>query len=411
MLSIEYKETHNLIPYARNSRTHSEEQVKQIASSIKEFGFTNPVLIDEDGGIIAGHGRCMAAEKLGMTEVPTITLAGLTEAQKKAYVIADNKLALNAGWDEEMLKVEFQELLELGYDLDLTGFDGDELMDMGIFDTDLELDTDKADEVPEIEENPVIKRGDLIELGHNFQHRLLCGDSTSEDDVARLMDGKKADMVFTDPPYGVSYSNNMNDKFEAIKNDDVFLDEWIPLVQQHSRGFIFMWTSYQVLSEWLNITRPFGKLSNMVIWSKGGGGLGDLKGAFATDYEIALVWNRKAELQDKRIGSVWSVNKDNGAKYVHPTQKPVELMEKGIFNCSRTQNIVMDLFLGSGSTLIACENLSRKCYGMELDEKYAQVIVQRYCDYTGIDTIKINGIEVLWSEYKEQMETKNMIEV
>jgi DNA modification methylase len=139
----------------------------------------------------------------------------------------------------------------------------------------------------------------------------------------------------------------------------------------------------------------------MVIWSKGGGGLGDLKGAFATDYEIALVWNRKAELQDKRIGSVWSINKDSGTTYVHPTQKPVELMEKGIFNCSRTKQIIMDLFLGSGSTLIACENLSRYCYGMELDEKYAQVIIQRYCDYTSIDTIRINGEEISWSEYKD----------
>jgi len=208
-------------------------------------------------------------------------------------------------------------------------------------------------------------------------------------------------MVFTDPPYGVSYSNNMNDKFKTIKNDDVFLDGWIPLVEKYSKGFIFMWTSYQVLGQWLDITKTFGKISNMFLWAKGGGGLGDLKGAFATDFEIALVWNRKAQLQDKRIGSVWSINKDNGASYVHPTQKPVELMEKGIFNCSFVKSIVMDLFLGSGSTLIACENLNRKCYGMELDEKYAQVIIQRWCDYTSIDTIKINGFEVSWSEYKD----------
>jgi len=403
-MKIIIKQTSELIPYANNTRTHSDEQVQQIASSIKEFGFTNPVLLDENNGVIAGHGRIMAAKLLLLDEIPTITLKGLTEAQIKAYIIADNKLALNAGWDEELLKLEIEGLMEMSFDIDLLGFSLDELndLDIDLDGTDLELDEDKADEVPELEEKPCIKRGDLIELGMNFQHRVLCGDSTSEEDVARLMDGKKADMVFTDPPYGVSYSNNMNDNHEVIKNDDVFLDEWIPLVQKYSKGFIFMWTSYQVLGKWLEITRPFGKLSNMVIWAKGGGGLGDLKGAFATDYEIALVWNRKAQLSDKRIGSVWSVSKDGGASYVHPTQKPVELMEKGIFNCSKTKNIIMDLFLGSGTTLIASENLTRKCYGMELDEKYAQVVIQRYCDYTSIDTIKINGKEVSWSEYKEE---------
>ena len=402
-MEIIQRKTNDLIPYVNNTRTHSDEQVTQIASSINEFGFTNPILLDENSGVIAGHGRIMAAKKLGIEEVPTITLTGLSEAQIKAYIIADNKLALNAGWDEELLKVEIEALQEMEFDIDLLGFSIDELDDLGIGDIELDLDTDKADEVPELEENPVIKLGDLIELGHNYQHRLLCGDSTSEDDVKRLMDGKKADMVFTDPPYGVSYSNNMNDKHEVIKNDDVFLDGWIPLVQQYSKGFIFMWTSYQVLGKWLQLTEPFGKLSNMVIWSKGGGGLGDLKGAFATDYEIALVWNRKSELQDKRIGSVWSVNKDGGASYVHPTQKPVELMEKGIFNCSKTKNIIMDLFLGSGTTLIASENLSRHCYGIELDEKYAQVIIQRYVDYTSNPMIKINGVEHDWNTYKDSM--------
>lgn len=400
-MEIVKKKTSELVPYANNTRTHSEEQVLQIASSIKEFGFTNPILIDGKNGIIAGHGRVMAAELLHYEEVPTITLTDLTEAQIKAYIIADNKLALNAGWDEELLKVEIEGLNDLGFDIDLLGFNTEDLDDLDIdFEgLDVELDEDKADDVPEVEENPVIQLGDLIELG---AHRLLCGDSTNEDDVSKLMDGKNADMVFTDPPYGVSYQNNQAKAHDVIKNDDVFLTEWIPLVQKYSNGFIFMWTSYQVLSEWLTITKPFGKLSNMVIWAKGGGGLGDLKGSFSTDYEIALVWNRKAKLQDKRIGSVWSISKDSAIDYVHPTQKPVELMEKGIFNCSKTKNVVMDLFLGSGSTLIACENLTRKCYGMELDEKYAQVIVQRWCDYTSIDTIKINGKTVSWSEYKEK---------
>jgi DNA modification methylase len=399
-MKIVNKSVIELIPYARNSRTHSDEQIAQIMASIKEFGFTNPILTDGDNGIIAGHGRLMAAQRLGLNEVPTIELSHLTEAQKKAYIIADNKLALNSGWDEDMLKIELQELYDIGYDVDLIGFTDEELEDMDIdLEGDLKvIDESKADDVPEIVENPVIKLGDLIELGN---HRLLCGDSTSEEDVKRLMDGKKADMVFTDPPYGVSY-DSPSDKHKIIKNDDVFLDGWIPLVQKYSKGFIFMWTSYQVLPEWIKITEPFGRMTNMVVWAKGGGGLGDLYKRFATDYELALVWNRGESLKNKRIGSVWSINKDAGASYVHPTQKPVELMEKGILNCSFAKSIIMDLFLGSGSTLIACENLNRKCYGMELDEKYAQVIVQRWCDYTQIDTIKINGKEVSWNDYKLQ---------
>lgn len=402
MIEIKYKDINDLIPYVNNTRTHSEEQINQIASSIKEFGFTNPVLIDKNDGLIAGHGRVMGAKKLGLKEVPTITLDNLTEAQKKAYIIADNKIALNAGWDEELLKIELQSLQEMDFDLSLTGFSDEELADFNLdIEEDIILDTDKADDVPEIEENPVIKLGDLIELGHNYQHRLLCGDSTSEDDVIKLMNGHKADMVFTDPPYGISY-NSKDSKHEIIKNDDVFLDGWIPLVQKYSQGFIFMWTSYQVVGKWLTLTtEKLGDITNMIIWYKRGGGLGDLYKRFSTDFEICLVWNRDAKLQDKRIGSVWDVAKHSTGDYVHPTQKPVELMERGIFNCSKTKHIVMDLFLGSGSTLIACENLLRYCYGMELDEKYAQVIIQRYVDYTSNPMIKINGVEVDWYEYKE----------
>lgn len=374
----EIRKVADLIPYANNSRTHSDEQVNQVASSIKEFGFTNPVLIEPDGGLIAGHGRVMAAQKLSLDEVPCIVLEGLTEAQKKAYVIADNQLALNSGWDMDALNLEMESLKEMEFDIDLLGFD-DEFLD-GLMPMEETEGLTDEDEVPEPPETPVSVLGDIWQLG---DHRLMCGDSTSIDDVEKLMDGKVADMVFTDPPYGVSYSNNMNDKHAQIKNDDVFLDGWIPLVERFSRGFIFMWTSYQVVGRWIEITKPFGNMTNLVVWSKGGGGLGDLKGAFSTDYELALVWNRGAKLQDKRIGSVWSVNKDNGASYVHPTQKPVELMEKGVYNCSKYGQIVMDLFLGSGSTLIACEKINRKCHGMELDEKYVDVIINRWQDFTG----------------------------
>ena len=392
----EIRKVSDLIPYANNSRTHSDEQVNQVASSIKEFGFTNPVLVEPDGGLIAGHGRVMAAQKLSLDEVPCIVLEGLTEAQKKAYVIADNQLALNSGWDMDALKLEMESLKEMEFDIDLLGFD-DEFLD-GLMPMEETEGLTDEDEVPEPPETPVSVLGDIWQLG---DHRLMCGDSTSIDAVEKLMDGKIADMVFTDPPYGVSYSNNMNDKHTQIKNDDVFLDGWIPLVERFSRGFIFMWTSYQVVGKWIEITKPFGNMTNLVVWSKGGGGLGDLKGAFSTDYELALVWNRGAKLQDKRIGSVWSVNKDNGASYVHPTQKPVELMEKGVYNCSKYGQIVMDLFLGSGSTLIACEKINRKCHGMELDDKYVDVIINRWQEFTGKNATHIESGKT-YAELKEE---------
>jgi DNA modification methylase len=401
-LEIIYKPIGSILGYVNNTRVHPQDQIDQIKSSISEFGMCTPIGI-HNNSIVYGHGRHEALKQLGYEEIPTLDLSHLTDAQRKAFIIADNKIGDNSTWDEELLKVEIEALHEMDFNIDLLGFSMEELEDLDINfgEPDMPLDESKADDVPELVENPVIKLGDLIELGHNYQHRLLCGDSTSEDDVKRLMDGKKADMVFTDPPYGVSY-DSPSEKHEIIKNDDVFLDGWIPLVQKYSTGFIFMWTAYQVLPEWLKITEPFGRVTNMIVWAKGGGGLGDLYKRFATDYELALVWHRGSKLQDKRIGSVWSVNKDGGASYVHPTQKPVELMEKGIFNCSKTKNIIMDLFLGSGTTLIASENLSRYCYGMELDEKYAQVIIQRYVDYTSNPMIKINGREVDWNIYKDE---------
>ncbi len=402
-LEIVYKPIDSIVGYVNNTKIHPQSQIDQIKSSIVEFGMCTPIGI-HNNTIVYGHGRWEALKQLGYEEVPTLDLSHLTDAQRKAFIIADNKIGDNSTWDEELLKLEIEALQDMDFNIDLLGFSDDELEDLDIGLDELpDLDTDKVDEVPEVEDNPVIKLGDLIELGHNYQHRLLCGDSTSEDDVKRLMNGQKADMVFTDPPYGIKYEPK-DEKKTQIKNDDVFLDGWIPLVEKYSEGFVFMWTSYQVVGKWLNITTPkLGEITNMVIWHKPGGGLGDLYKRFSTDFEICLVWNRGASLQDKRIGSVWQVAKHNTSQYVHPTQKPVELMEKGIFNCSRTRSIVMDLFLGSGSTLIACENLSRYCYGMELDEKYAQVIVQRYVDYTSNPKIKINGVERDWFKYRDGM--------
>lgn len=379
-LSIDYVPTTDLLPYAMNSRTHSDEQVAQIAASIKEFGFTNPILIDEAAGIIAGHGRLMAAKKLKLTEVPTITLEGLTEAQKKAYVIADNKLALNAGWDTEALTAELRRLQELEFDLDLIGFDSDELAQL-LEPEQVEGLTDE-DDVPDVPETPVTVEGDIWVLGN---HRLMCGDSTSIDAVDKLMDGARADMVFTDPPYGVAYQSNMRaktQKFDVLKNDDVILDI-APVIEAISTGWVFVWTSWKVLTLWIEQFSSLGYPTNQIIWFKGGGGIGDLKKTFLSDYETALVWNRGAELTGKRIGSVWKIGKDSASDYAHPTQKPVALAEEAIDKTTRVDYKILDLFGGSGSTLIACEKTNRNCYIMELDPKYCDVIIKRWQDYTG----------------------------
>ena len=410
LMELIYKKTDELIPYARNSRTHSTEQVQQIAGSIKEFGFTNPILIDEQGGIIAGHGRTMAAQKLGMDEVPCIVLSGLTEAQKKAYIIADNKLALNAGWDEEMLRVEFLELQEMGYDLELTGFSMDELEDFDLtIDAGMELDESKADDVPEIEENPVIKLGDIIELGN---HRLMCGDSTKEDDVKRLMNGELADQLVTDPPYNVAYEGGTKDKL-TILNDSMGDSQFREFLRSAfksadnvmKQGAVFyIWHADSEGYNFRGACFDIGwKVRQCLIWKKQTMVLG------RQDYH----WKHEPCLYGWKDGAghLWATDRKQTTilefdrpmrNDIHPTMKPVNLFEYNISNNTKGQDIVLDLFLGSGTAIIACENLGRKARGMEFDPKYAQVIVQRWCDYTSIDTIKINGVEVSWNDYKIQ---------
>lgn len=381
--SIVYMATSALIPYARNSRTHSDEQVAQICASIREFGWTNPVLIDEQNTIIAGHGRVLAAGRMQLEKVPCIRLTHLSDAQKRAYIIADNRLALNAGWDEELLSNELIDLHEDQFDMAVLGFDAEELEKL----LHLQLDEKPAgeiveDEVPELPAEPITKPGDLWILG---EHRLLCGDSENTGDVSRLMGGKTADLIHTEPPYGMQFQSNKrtaSDKFAVLENDDRILTDWIQPALQHSRGWVFVWTTWKVLDRWLQVVRPFGKLSNMVVWHKGGGGVGDLKHTFATDYEIALVFSRGAELCGKRIGSVWAFNKDAASTYMHPTQKPVALAAEAIEKTTVVNSLVMDLFLGSGTTLIAAEQLNRKCFGMEISPQYCDVIVKRWENLT-----------------------------
>jgi DNA modification methylase len=415
---IVYKSIKELVPYARNSRTHSDEQVAQIMASIKEFGFTNPILTDGENGIIAGHGRVMAAQRMGLDEVPTIELSHLTEAQKKAYIIADNKLALNSGWDEEMLAIEIQELQDLGYDLDLTGFSMDELLDMDInLEGTLEavIDESKADDVPEVVENPVIKLGDLIELGN---HRLLCGDSTNESDIEKLMGGVKSEMVFTDPPYLMDFtggvhadgSKSFNSKHGAIKNDKMskedgnkFLDDVNTMIKKWNNGAFYI-TFYRLgIGQYYSSMDRVGLQTRaLIIWNKGNHTLSNSD--YMSKYEpIFYGWVKDHNFYGGKNGmDIWDI-KRTAKNDLHPTMKPVELVEKAVFEGSKTKDIVLDLFGGSGTTMIACENLTRKARLMELDEKYAQVIIQRWCDYTQIDSIKINGIEVSWNDYKNSV--------
>ena len=418
-LAIKYKPIGDLVPYARNSRTHSESQVAQIAASIKEFGWTNPVLLDGENGIIAGHGRVMAAQKLGEKQVPTIELGHLDEHQKRAYIIADNKLALNAGWDDEMLSLEISDLKDAGYDLRFTGFTQDEINQLG--DKPKEGLTDE-DAIPEIKDEPKTKHGNIYQLG---DHILMCGDSTNEKDVAKLVSyfGDEHKHCISDPPYGIAYDPKTV-KYGMIKNDDVFLD-YIGLAKKYTNGFFFMWTSYQVVDEWINrVKQDFEKITNLIIWHKGGGGMGDCLRTLATDYEIAIVVNRGNEIQSSRTGAVWDyqkdkrkeflgkckkdelidvlqniidgetvwkIKKDNTSTYLHPTQKPVEVNQRALTSFTKRGDVVIDLFLGSGSNLIACETLERKLGGMELDPHYCDVIVKRWEEFTGKKATLLNA--------------------
>jgi len=372
-MNIEELLTDDLIPYARNSRTHSKEQVGQIAQSIKEFGFTNPVLIDQENGIIAGHGRVLAAQKLKMDKVPTIRLSHLSEAQKRAYVIADNKLALNAGWDAEMLAVEFKELQDMEFDLSLTGFSDEEIANLSL-DDETEGLTDE-DAVPEIPEEPISKLGDIWILGN---HRLMCGDSTSIDAVEKLMAGQKADMVFTDPPYNVAF-NGRSGKHEVIKNDDLsdsdfddFIDGVCQTIKAVNPSVYYVWCN------WKFYAALQGKLDfkACIVWAKNVFGMGN---GYRHQHEFCL-FNGQIDKFVKNESDLWEIKKDSN--YVHPTQKPVALSVRAFGNHIKLLN-VLDLFGGSGSTLIGAQQTGRNAFVMELDPKYCDVIIKRWQDFTG----------------------------
>jgi len=394
---IEQWPTAKLLPYARNARTHSDDQVAQIAASIAEFGFTNPILAGSDGIIVAGHGRLAAAQKLGLEIVPVVVLDHLSPTQRRALVIADNRIAENAGWDDAMLRIELEALQLEGFDLDITGFDADALAELIAGDEpDNEGQTDE-DAVPEVGEIPISRPGDVWIMG---QHRLLCGDSTVAESYARLMQGDMADMVFTDPPYNVNYANSAKDKMRgkdrAILNDnlgdgfyDFLLAALTPTIG-NCRGGIYVAMSSSELDVLQAAFRAAGgKWSTFIIWAKNTFTLG--RADYQRQYEPILYgWPEGAQRHwcgDRDQGDVWAIKKPQ-KNDLHPTMKPVELVERAIRNSSRPGNVVLDPFGGSGTTLIAAEKSGRVARLIELDPKYVDVIVRRWEDFTGQTAIR-----------------------
>lgn len=393
---IELWPLERLRPYDRNPRTHSPEQVEQIAASIVEFGFNNPVLVDSTDGIIAGHGRLLAAKRLALTQVPVVVLDHLTDAQRRAYVIADNKLAEAAGWDSDLLAGELAALREDEFDLSAVGFSDDELADLlGGWD-DLTGTIDEGD-VPEPPEHPVSVHGDLWLLG---DHRVLCGDAAEAEDVARLMAGQVAEMVVTDPPYNIDYGNIKHPKFKSrsIANDDMseedhgaFCRRWTQQVKAHCRGCVYVFgppgpdgrVMFRVLDEILHC-------STTIIWNKDAFTLG--RGKYQNKHEpVWFGWNESGSrfVDDRRLTNVWDVARPK-CNDLHPTMKPIELISMALGHASRRGDVVLDLFGGSGTTLMACEQMGRGARLLELAPAYVDVIVERWQSHTGREA-KLDG--------------------
>ena len=395
-LQIEQWPVERLIPYARNARTHSDEQVAQVAASIAEFGFVNPILVGPDGVLIAGHARLLAARKLRLTEVPVLVLGHLNETQRRALVIADNRLAMNAGWDEEMLRVELESLQEDGFDLDIVGFTEDEIE--GLLRDPEEATEGQTDEdaVPEAPETAVTVPGDVWLLG---QHRLLCGDSTQMDAVEKVLAGGLADMVFTDPPYNVNYGATMKDKLRGkkrkIANDNLgqdfeqFLRDACVNILAVTKGAIYVCMSSSEIHTLQRVFREAGgHWSTFVIWAKNTFTMG--RSDYQRQYEPILYgWKEGTDhfwCGARDQGDVWFVKKPV-VNDLHPTMKPVELVERAIRNSSKGRDTVLDPFGGSGTTLIACEKAARQARLIELEPKYCDVIVRRWQEFSGMQAV------------------------
>ena len=406
--------TSKLIPYVNNARTHSQEQVNKLRGSLREFGFINPVIIDADYNVIAGHGRLMAAKEEGIEEVPCVLVDYLSEAQKKAYILADNRYAQDAGWDEELLRLEIESLEGMDFDVSLTGFNEDEIADLFADANDTGAKDDDFDLSDALEQAAFVERGDVWQVG---RHRLMCGDATSPEDVATLMDGKKANLIITDPPYNVAFESSdglsiKNDKMENDKFYEFLLAAFKNMAEHLEKGgssYVF-----HADTEGLNFRKAFidagFHLSGCCIWVKNSLVLG--RSDYQWQHEPVLYgflqngkhyWSSKA---GRSQTTIWNFDKPKKNKN-HPTSKPLDLLAYPISNSSQENAIVIDTFGGSGSTLMTCEQTNRICHTMELDEKYASVILRRYVEDTDdADNVFVirNGEKLMYSDLVKEVD-------
>ena len=390
-IKIELRSVDVLIPYIRNAKQHSDAQVAQIAASIREFGWGAPILVDGQNNVIAGHGRLLAARKLGITEVPVVPMAHLTDIQRRALILADNKIGENASWDDELLGLELAELKDGGFDLGITGFSPDEWDALIAGDTSNDGLTDE-DQVPEVADNPISRTGDVWLLG---EHKVLCGDATKAEDYKLLLGEELVDMCFTDPPYNVNYANTAKDKMRGknrpILNDNMgdgfgaFLQAACQNILSVTKGAVYIAMSSSELDTLQSAFRSAGgKWSTFVIWAKNTFTMG--RSDYQRQYEPILYgWKDGADhywCGARDQGDVWQIKKPH-KNDLHPTMKPVELVERALRNSSKSRDIVLDPFGGSGSTLIACEKSGRSARLIELDPKYVDVIVRRWQEFSG----------------------------
>ena len=403
-----------LVPYVNNARTHSAEQILKLRSSLREFGFVNPIIIDREFNVIAGHGRLMAAKEEGIEEVPCVFVDYLTDAQKKAYILADNRMAMDAGWDDELLKIEMEELQSLGYDLEFTGFDEKELADLFGVD-DKEVKEDEFDLTAALEKASFVERGDVWFVG---KHKLMCGDATSSEDVAKLMEDKKANLILTDPPYNVAFksSDGLTIQNDSMDNNDFY--EFLYLSFKNMADHLENGGAAYVFhadTEGLNFRKAFidagFHLAGCCIWVKDSLVLG--RSDYQWQHEPVLygfLQNGKHPwYSDRKQTTIWNFDKPKKNSN-HPTSKPLDLLAYPINNSTQANAIVIDTFGGSGSTLMACEQMNRICYTMELDEKYASVILRRYVEDTN-DSENVyvirNGEKILYKDLVKEVEVNN----
>lgn len=404
-----------LIPYVNNARTHSKEQINKLRASIREFGFINPVIIDRDYNVIAGHGRILASQEEGIDKVPCVFVDYLTDAQKKAYIIADNRMALDADWDEELLKIEIESLKDEDFDLSFTGFDESELLDLFGDDSKGKVEDDNFDLSSALEKASFVEKGDMWTIG---KHRLMCGDATSKEDVQTLMGDTKGNLILTDPPYGVSFksSSGLTIENDSMKNDEFYnflLSAFKNMADHLEKGgsaYVF-----HADTEGLNFRKAFVDsgfhLAGCCIWVKNSLVLG--RSDYQWQHEPVLygfMQNGKHRwYSDRKQTTIWNFDKPKKNSN-HPTSKPLDLLSYPISNSTQENAVVIDTFGGSGSTLMACEKMNRICYTMEIDEKYASVILRRYVEDTGdIDNVYVirNGKKIPYADLVKEVETKS----